>query len=85
MITPRDRPPKETEDKLRLRIERATVELLSARAEGDRLGAISADLADTPDGVLAIRNAAQQQREATERLRDALRALTAFNKKFGRR
>jgi hypothetical protein len=84
MITPRDRS-KEIEDKLRLRIERATVELLSARAERDRLAAISADLADTPDGALAIQNAAQQHREATERLRDALRALAAFNKKFGRR
>jgi hypothetical protein len=42
MITPRDRS-KEIEDKLRLRIEQATVELLSARAERDRLAAISCD------------------------------------------
>jgi hypothetical protein len=68
---------------LRLQVEQATAELKRTRTERDKLAAISADVADTSDGALAVRQSMQLHREAMERLREAILTVEAFNRHLG--
>lgn len=80
MVPPR-RTPLEIQEELRLHVERATEELNRARAQRDRLSAIGADAADTPDGAFAMRESLRLHGEALQRLKTALRAFDAFNRR----
>ena len=78
MAWPSDSVRQKTEEELRLRVEEAVAELRCAIAERDRLSDLSADVADTPDGALAVRQSTARHREAMKRLREALRAFNEF-------
>ena len=79
MVPPNDRARQETQDKLSLEIEQAIADLRRTRAERDRLAAISVDVADTPDGAVAVRKSILLHNEALQRLRDILSAFDEFN------
>jgi hypothetical protein len=80
MVPPHDRRAfQELQAELRLRVEQATAEFNRTKAERDRLTDISVDVADTPDGALAVRNSMRRHREAMRRLSEALRAFSDFN------
>jgi hypothetical protein len=84
MVPPRDlRTQQEIQGELRRRVEHATAELKRTKAERDRVAAISADVADTPDGALAVRQSRQLHRDAMRLLQEAILAFEAFNKKLG--
>jgi hypothetical protein len=67
----------ESEDHLRLAVEQALSEFNRTKAERDRLSAISADVADTPDGAMAVRNATRLHLQSVRHLKTALRSLRA--------
>jgi predicted phage gp36 major capsid-like protein len=86
MEPPRDlRTQQEIQDELRRKVEQATAELKRTKAERDRVAAISADVADTPDGALAVRQSMQLHRDAMRRLQEAILAFEAFNRNLGSR
>ncbi len=65
------------EDELRWRLQEAIKALQSARAECDRLFAVSSEL-NTPDGAFAAQKAARIQRAALQRLRTTLKDFEVF-------
>jgi hypothetical protein len=76
----RDHDPKTTDrqEELRISIEQGILDLRRARAEYDRLMALSADAGETPDGTLALRKAMQVHRDAYRKLSEAVKAFEAL-------
>ncbi len=77
MNLPPRRIPQEVEDDLARKAEKALAQFRRTTAERDRLADLIPEVASTPDGAVAVRNAMASHREAMERLREALRALRA--------
>jgi hypothetical protein len=75
---PPNHDPADRKKELRLAVVHAITEFWQTKAERDRLSDLGADVRDTPDGAVAVRNAMRLHEQAVQELRKALRAFEAF-------